>query len=235
MKFSRSILIFLFVSSILGAFSYPLNRTDGNVSKSVLFTLYFLAIEIGLIPPNVPLKLDHHQPNQQLVCKVQTLPVYNPYVSVLDDYRPSGLYMDNIQRPVSQHDLSYHSQSVINELRAGDSRVTQAAWLLITIWMLRRQSLGFHPVRQAPMPTHLESARNLLFGKPKPDQFSCRRLSMFDSQQFENQNVNTNHFKNSPNYFETVKFNDGYKAKAVNVQLDHILGVLWSIRNTSRY
>jgi hypothetical protein len=30
---------------------------------------------------------------------------------------------------------------------------------------------------------HIESARNLLF----PDQFSCRRLSMFDSQQFENQ------------------------------------------------
>ena len=100
MKFSRSILIFLFVSSILGAFSYALNRTDGNVYKSVLFTLYFLAIEIGLITPNVPLKLDHHQPNQQLVSRVQTLPVYNPYVSVLDDYRPSGLYMDNIQRPM---------------------------------------------------------------------------------------------------------------------------------------
>jgi hypothetical protein len=45
----------------------------------------------------------------------------------LDEYSPSGLYIDNIQRPVSQHDLSYHSQSIINELRAGDSRVTQAA------------------------------------------------------------------------------------------------------------
>ena len=44
MKFSKSILIFLFASSILGAFSYALNRTDGNVYKSVLFTLYFLAI-----------------------------------------------------------------------------------------------------------------------------------------------------------------------------------------------
>ena len=38
------------------------------------------------------------------------------------------------------------------------------------------------------MPTYLESAPNLLFGKPKPDQFYCRRLSIFDSQQSENQN-----------------------------------------------
>ena len=231
MKISKSILIFLFASSILGAFSYALNRTDGNVYKSVLFTLYFLAIKIGLIPPNVPLELNQNQPNQQLVSRVQPRPVYNPYVSILDEYRPSGLYMTNFERSSL---VSQHSQSLklVNELRAGDSRVTQAAWLLITIWMLQQQSVGFQPVRQAPMPPHLESARNLLFGKPKPDQFSCRRLSMFDSQQFENQNVNTNHFKKSPNYSETVKFNDGYKAEAVNVQLDHILvkhGHQWGI------
>ena len=76
-KFSKNILIFLFVSSILGAFSYALYRTDGNVYKSILFTLYFFAIKIGLIGPNVPLKFDQHQPNQQLVSTV----VYNPYVS----------------------------------------------------------------------------------------------------------------------------------------------------------
>jgi len=188
-----------------------------------------------LIPINVPLKLSQSQPNQELVSRVQPRPVYNPYVSILDDYRPSGLYMDNIQRPVSQHDLSYHSQPVINELRAGDSSVTQAAWLLITIWMLQQESLGFQPVRQAPRPPHLESAQNLLFGKPKSDQFSCRRLSMSGSQQFENQNVNTNHFKKSPNYSETVEFNDGYKAEARNVQLDHILvkhGHQWGIDDT---
>jgi len=149
MKIAKSILIFLFASSILGAFSYALNRTDGNVYKSVLFTLYFLAIKIGLIAPNVPLELNQNQPNQQLVCTV-----YNPYVSILDDYHPSGLYMDKIQRPIPQHYLSYHSQSVINELRAGNSRVTQAAWLLLTIWMLQQQSVGFQPVRQAPPPPH---------------------------------------------------------------------------------
>jgi len=168
MKFSKSILIFLFVSSSLGAFSYALNRTDGNVYKSVLFALYFLAIKIGLIAPNVPLKLDHHQLNQQLVSRVQPLPVYSPYVSILDESRPSGLYMTNFERSSL---VSQHSQSLklVNELRAGDSKVRQAAWLLITIWILQQQGVGFQPVRQAPMRPHLESARNLLFGKPKPD------------------------------------------------------------------
>nr|YP_010472413.1 hypothetical protein N4L43_pgp096 [Pleurosigma intermedium]UVG42024.1 hypothetical protein [Pleurosigma intermedium] len=66
----------------------------GNVYKSVLFTLYFLAIKIGFIASNV---LDQHQPNSQLVSKVQTLFVYNPYVYVLDDYQPSGLHMDKIE------------------------------------------------------------------------------------------------------------------------------------------
>ena len=99
MKFSKSILIFLFFSSVSGAFFYPLDRTNGNVSKSVLFTLYFLAIQMGLIVPNVPLKLNSHQPTQQHLSRV----VYNPYVFVFDDYHTSGLSMDNIQRSVPQH------------------------------------------------------------------------------------------------------------------------------------
>lgn len=166
MKFYRSILIFLFVSSTLSAFYYGLKRTDGNVWKSIMFTMYFLAIKIGLIAPNVPSKLDHHQPNPQLVSRVQPLPFYSPYVSVLDDYRPSGLYMTKIKQPVPQHYVSYHSESVIKELRAG-SRATEAAWLLITIWMLQQQSVGFQPVRQAPPPPHIEGINNFLFGKPK--------------------------------------------------------------------
>lgn len=150
MKFSRRILIFFFLSSVSGAFFYALHRTNGNVSKSVLFTLYFLAIKMGLIAPNVPLKLDHRQPTQQLLSRV----VYNPYVSLFDDYHTSGLSMDNIQRPVSQDSLPSHYELVINDLRAGDSRVREAAWLLITIWMLQQQSVGFQPVRQAPPPPH---------------------------------------------------------------------------------
>jgi len=80
--------------------SYGFKRTDGNVWKSIMFIMYFLVIKIGLIAPNVPSKLDHHQPNPQLVSRIQPLPFYSPYVSVLDDYRPSDLYMTKIEQPV---------------------------------------------------------------------------------------------------------------------------------------
>jgi hypothetical protein len=89
-----------------------------------------------------------------------------------NEYRPSGLY---IEQPVPRPHVSYYSQSVINELRAG-SRLTEAAWLLLTIWMLQQQSVGFQPVRQAPRPPHVEAAHNLLFGKPKTDKFSSQRF-----------------------------------------------------------
>jgi len=65
----------------------------------LLFALYFLAIKIGLIAPNIPLKLNQDQPNQQLVSRVQAIPVYNPYISILDEYRLPGLYMSNIEQP----------------------------------------------------------------------------------------------------------------------------------------
>ncbi|MGK0447703.1 MAG: hypothetical protein ACJA2M_001481 [Polaribacter sp.] len=171
MKFSRSIIIFLFVSSILGAFSYALNRTDGNIYKSFLFTLCFLAIKIGLVTPNIPSKLDHDQLNQEFLSRIQPLPV------VLYESRPSGLYMDHIQRAGFQYDLSYHSQSAITKIRAGDSSVTQAAWLLITIWMLQHQSAGFQPVRPVARPPHIEAANNFLFGKPKSESQSSLHLS----------------------------------------------------------
>jgi hypothetical protein len=128
--------------------------------------MYFLAIKIGLIGPNLPPKLDQDQPTQQLVSRV----AYNPYVSILDEYRPSGLLMDSIKRSslVPQY---FYSQDVINELRAGDSRVREVAWLLITIWMLQQQSVGFQPVRQAPPPPHRQ-----LFGgtssSPRKNYFS---------------------------------------------------------------
>jgi len=39
-----------------------------------------------------------------------------------------------------------------------------------------QQSVGFQPRNPAPMPPHIESARNLLFEKLKLDQLSCRQL-----------------------------------------------------------
>ena len=166
MKFSKSILIFLVLSSLSGAFYYALKRTNGNVCQSIMFTIYFLAIKIGLIGPHLPPKLDQDQPTQQLVSRV----VSNPYVSILDEYSPSGLLMDSIERSLLVPQYSY-SQNAINELRAGDSRVKEAAWLLITIWMLQQRSVGFQPVRQAPLPPHRQ-----LFGgtlnTPRKNYFS---------------------------------------------------------------
>jgi len=47
--------------------------------------------------------------------------------------------------------------------------------------MLQHQTGGFQPVRQAP--PHIESTRNLLFGKPKSDSFSSRQdRSRFQTQ-----------------------------------------------------
>jgi hypothetical protein len=162
MKFSKSILIFLFFSSLSGAFFYALHRTNGNVFKSSQFALYFLAIKIGLIAPNLSPKLDQDQSIQQPVSRV----VSNPYVSILDDYRPSGLLMDSIEPSSSVPHYSY-SQNAINELRAGDSRVKEAAWLLITIWMLQQRSVGFQPVRQAPPPPHRQLFGGISSSLPK--------------------------------------------------------------------
>lgn len=174
-KFSKSIIISLFVTSTVSAFYYALKRTNGNVYQSIMFTMYFVAIKIGLIKPNLAPKLDQYQPNPQLISRVIESPGYHPYVSLYTEYRPSGLYMDKIEQPVPRPYVSYHSESVIKELRAG-SRLNEAAWLLITIWMLRQQSVGFHPVTPVVQPPHVEAAHNLLFGKPKTDKFSSQRF-----------------------------------------------------------
>ena len=42
--------------------------------------------------------------------------------------------------------------------------------------MLQQQGVGFPPVRPVMRPPHIEAANNLLFGKPKADQFSSQRF-----------------------------------------------------------
>ncbi|MFT6843712.1 MAG: hypothetical protein ACJASR_002496 [Psychroserpens sp.] len=92
--------------------------------------------------------------------------------------------------------------------------------------MLQQQSVGFQPLRQASPQPHIESARNLLFGKPKADQSSCRHLSLFDSQQSENKdqflmskqealNLLDNTFTDSKIISETEKISDWQMAKKV--------------------
>jgi len=60
---------------------------------------------------------------------------------------------------------------VVHDLRGGINS-TEVAWLLLTIWMLQQQSVGFQPVRQAPLPPHrqffggtLNAPRNNYFSK----------------------------------------------------------------------
>jgi hypothetical protein len=72
--------------------------------------------------------------------------------------------------------VSYHSQSVIDELRAG-GRLKDAAFFLAMLYMLKYHTVGFQPVRPVVRPPHIESANNLLFGKPKEDKFSSQRFN----------------------------------------------------------
>ena len=80
-----------------------------------------------------------------------------------NEYRPSGLY---IEQPVPRPYVSYHSEYVIRELRAG-LRLNEAAWLLLTIWMLQQQSVGFRPVTPVVRPPHVEAAHNFLLNDLK--------------------------------------------------------------------
>ena len=94
--------------STVSAFYYALKRTNRNVYQSIRFTMYFVAIKIGLIGPNLTPKLDQYQPNPQLLGRVIES-THMSYVSLYNEYRPSGLYMDKIEQPVPQHYVSYYS------------------------------------------------------------------------------------------------------------------------------
>ena len=107
------------------------------------------------------------------------MPIYNWYVSALGDsnYRRPGLYMEKFEQPVPGDYVYYHSQSVINYIRAS-SNLTEAAWLLLTIWMLQSQTVGFpQTVRQVPPSPDIQGINNFLFGKPRLDGRSKLHLS----------------------------------------------------------
>lgn len=78
-KYKASIALFLLLSTGYGVYIYVYNRTDGNILKSVEFTLYFLAIKIGFIAYKIPLELKQSQSaNKTLISIEQVRPVYNP-------------------------------------------------------------------------------------------------------------------------------------------------------------
>ena len=51
--------------------------------------------------------------------------------------------------------------------------------------MLQHQSVGFQPVNHVPSPPHIESAKDLLFGKAKSDRLSCRQYKHRSQTQLE--------------------------------------------------
>ena len=163
----KSILIFLFISSTLSPFYYALSRTEGDVYKSIIFTMYFLSIKLNLIGFNLPIILDQCQSDQE-ICKI--LPYYTSDDSI-DYYGCSKIRMGKMEPYVS-----HHSQSVIKEIKGG-GRLKDAAVFLAMLYMLQYYTVGFQPVRPVVRPPHIESSHNLLFGKPKEDQFSSQRFN----------------------------------------------------------
>lgn len=172
MRYSKSILIFLFVSSTTSAFYYALKRTNRNISKSIMFTMYFLAIKIGLIGPIITDRFEPPQLNPRRVVETRVLPCY----TASDGYyaRPPRVYMGETKMGTLAPHYS-RSASPIAELRAGSRSedLKQTAYVLVSIWyaLKLQQSYGFKPLpNQVQMP-HLEAANNLLFGKPKINKF----------------------------------------------------------------
>ena len=85
MKFSKSIVVFVFVLSVSSTFSWRMRKTKGDLLKSLQFTMYVLAIKLNLIGPTLVMTLNHHQENQQFGIVSRVLPYYNLPISALDD------------------------------------------------------------------------------------------------------------------------------------------------------
>lgn len=136
----------------------------------------------------------------------------------------------------SKEYVSAESESAINQLRAGESRVTEAAWLLLTIWMLHHQGVGSFQQPIVKGPPQFEAARALLFGPAKPDHLFSKQCSRFDSdEQFKSQQVHMNQTSSTDS--KTITFSDGSVGKLKNAVLDHILvkhGHQWGILDIDR-
>lgn len=120
LRYSKSILLFLFVSSILSAFKYALDRTNRNVIRSIMFTMYYLSIKanlFGLALIDNDKLFDKSQLNQQHVVKTRVVIGY----TCSDDFyaRSPRVYMgENKVRTITTSQYP-GSNSVVIELRAG--------------------------------------------------------------------------------------------------------------------
>lgn len=138
MKYSKSILIFLFVSFTISAFYYALSRINGNVGKLLIFTMYVLLIKLNLIRPNVVMRLNEPKENQQFLTETRVPRVstfYHPHIFASNDYfdLPSPLYM----RETKMGALAPHysrSAITITDLRVVSryDYVKQTAYFLVS-------------------------------------------------------------------------------------------------------
>ena len=180
----KSILIFLFVSSITSTFKYAYDRTGGNLVMSTTFTMHCLLVKAGLVEPFIVDKYEPPQLDQSPQVVERLLPYYMAEEGFYE--RPPRVYMGKNENKVSTISPHYsHSIRTVTEIRAGMSShdLREAAKLLVTVWiaMSLQNAGGFslpptllknHPHLQAAQP-----ANNLLFGKPKVDKFSSKRFN----------------------------------------------------------
>jgi hypothetical protein len=75
------------------------------------------------------------------------------YTLIISSLWASNIGVRQIKSETNEFQTRTEIHRVIHDLRGGVN-LTEAAWLLITIWMLNQQSVGFQPVRQAPPPPH---------------------------------------------------------------------------------
>ena len=178
----------LLFSSLLYAFYYSLCRTNGSIFKSILFTIYFLAIKFNIICVNGETSLKFDQYTQDKITITKVIPVYNVYDSIFEHQRSFKLYMEPFQNHLDANFdyLSSSSKSVIEQTRSGDlnDRIRQAAWLLITIWLLQPETSDLF--NQRPLPPNFQQIREMLLGKPKFNYQTSRLNSVFDKDSEKN-------------------------------------------------
>ena len=163
MKFSKSIVVFVFVLSVSSTFSWTMQKTKGDLLKSLQFTMYCLSIKFNLIGPNLVMALDQYQyQSSQEICRA--LPYYTSGYSN-DYYNSSKLYMAKMESYVS-----YRSESIVKEVRGG-GRLEDAALFLAMLYMLKYHAAGFQPVRPVVRPPHIQARNDLVFGKSFPNRF----------------------------------------------------------------
>lgn len=179
MRYSKSILIFLFVLSTTNVFYWSLKRNKGNIGQSTIFAMYFflcLKIDPNAFLPKVKRRLDQDQSSQKII---RVVPGSNLNYSD-SNYGRSKIYMTKIEPEhyMTKIEPGYflHSKSVIKDVRAG-GRLKDAAFLLAMLYLLNYHTVGFQQMRQIPAPPHLELPNNYLFGQPKSNSQSRLHFS----------------------------------------------------------